>query len=99
MLTWIFRDVLDDNEVTVTLALTAHDVVDGANMHPSPLLTAEDFSDTNFARAEIARPKNAGDRISLSERHSQAGRRIGTIAAPIHAVVRCEGTYVAPHLE
>jgi len=37
MLTWIFRDVLDDNEVTVTLALTAHDVVDGANTHPTPL--------------------------------------------------------------
>jgi len=37
VLTWIFRDVFDHSEFTVTLAPTAHDVVDGTNMRPMPL--------------------------------------------------------------
>jgi hypothetical protein len=95
-LTWMFRNVFDDNEPTAALALTACDVVDRAGICSTQLmLPAEHISDSNFAAAWAVRRKNVGEPVSLNRRRHQTGPGIGTVAGSIRTLAVHEQAYAA----
>lgn len=72
-LTRVFRDVFDDDELTITPELTADDVADWDSMsHVRLMLNAERAFKTRFAAAEIAGLKNVGELVALIQHHTQA---------------------------
>jgi acyl carrier protein len=73
-LTSIFRDVFDDDELTVTRQLAA-DRVDGWDSltHVRLILTVERAFGVKVSAAEVARLTNAGDLIDFIAVRVQAG--------------------------
>ncbi len=70
-LTPIFRDVFDDDELTVHPELTAKDVPEWDSMsHIRLVLSVEKAFGTRFAASEVASLGNVGEFVSLIRRRS-----------------------------
>ncbi|NLS05968.1 acyl carrier protein [Rhizobium sp. P32RR-XVIII] len=68
-LTEIFRDILDDEDLQLTLQSTAADIQDwdSAN-HINIIVSAEMRFKIKFNSAEIERLKNVGDLVELTQK-------------------------------
>jgi acyl carrier protein len=65
-LTPIFRDVLDDDEIVPTPALTAHDVDEWDSLrHIRLVVTVEKDLGVKFTTAEISALENVGQFVAL----------------------------------
>jgi acyl carrier protein len=70
-LTGVFRDVFDDESITLTRAMTADDIDEWDSMsHIRLVLSVEKAFGVKFTSAEIGALKNVGDFIDLIGRKS-----------------------------
>jgi acyl carrier protein len=73
-LTSVFREVFDDDELTLKPDLTANDV-DGWDSlaHIQLILSVQKAFGVKFTPVEMSRLKNVGDLIALTKRKQSAG--------------------------
>ena len=70
LLTEIFRDVFDNDDVTATPELTAPDVEEWNSLnHIRIILAIEKAFDIKFSVAEISDLQNVGEMVALIENH------------------------------
>lgn len=72
----VFRDVFEDDDITVTSATTADDVEGWDSlMHVSLMINVERAFGVKFSTSEVASMKNVGELVSLLEQRTAAGGR------------------------
>lgn len=72
-LTPIFRDVLDDESITLTPETTADDIPEWDSVnHIHIVVAVESAFKVKFKSAEIEELKNVGELVSLIEKHLTA---------------------------
>ena len=66
-LTEIFRDVFDDDEITIDAETTAADIEDWDSLSNIELLVAieKDFDGIKFSTGEVANMKNVGEMVGV----------------------------------
>lgn len=66
-LTRVFRDVFDDDEITLTAETTAYDIEDWDSLSNIQLLVAieKDFNGIKFSTGEVANMKNVGEMVDV----------------------------------
>ena len=70
LLTEIFQDVFDNDDVIATPELTAHDVEEWNSLnHIRVILSVEKVFDIKFSVAEISDVQNVGEMVALIESH------------------------------